>query len=295
MAAEYLTTHRVCEEHKNRIEKIRREREHTLSSHAFSSLYLWQYAMGLSLELAEDFFSVKCGINGNNSWFFPCGDEQKVFDFICNHIQDDSFSLCYVRETDVKWLEEKFPSKWKFNRVEECDEYICDILEYISLEGSKFSEIRRKIRKLDKEYKITSKIITDTNIADAMTVISLWNSVSHNISEQNLTDEQIAETALAQRKLLDINGIILYADELPVSVFAGFPLSDNTVDVLIGKCVPDAPRGTVYYGLREYLKLCASEYKYCNHEEDLGMPGIRQIKSSLCPVSKTPIWKAVLT
>lgn len=294
MVAESLKTHDICEEHKTKIEKIRVEHEHTLLSHAFSSLYLWQNAMGLSLELAEDYFCVKSGMDGDNSWFFPCGDEQKVFDFICNHIQNDSFSLCYVREIDVKWLEEKFPGKWKFNRLEEYDEYICDVSEYLSMKGGKFSEIRRKIRKLDKEYKITSEVITDTNIADAMTVVSRWNCVTHNISEKNLTDEHIAETALTHRKLLDISGIILYADGLPVSVFAGFPLSDDTVDVLIGKCIPDAPKGTVYYGLKEYLKMCASEYKYCNHEEDLGIEGIRQIKNSLCPVSKTPIWEAVL-
>ena len=28
---------------------------HTLSSHAFTSLYLWQNAMGLSVKCAEDF------------------------------------------------------------------------------------------------------------------------------------------------------------------------------------------------------------------------------------------------
>ncbi len=291
---EHLKAQRVQTEHKNSIEKIRKDCKHTLSSHAFASIYLWQKSMGLSLELKENFFSVRCGINGDNSWFFPCGNEDAMYNFICNHIDKKSFSLGYLRESDVKWLEKKFPDKWQFNHLEECDEYICDISEYILMEGSKFSEIRRKIRKLDKEYKLTAEIITDTNIADAMFVVSRWNEVFHNISEQNLTDENVAETALSERKFLDISGIVLYADGKPVSVFAGFPLSDDTVDVLIGKCVPDAPKGTVYYGLKEYLKLCASEYKYCNHEEDLGIDGIRQMKTSLCPISKTMIWEAVL-
>ena len=30
---------------------------------------------------------------------------------------------------------------WDFRRVEDADEYICDISEYIALSGSKFSEI----------------------------------------------------------------------------------------------------------------------------------------------------------
>lgn len=285
---------KIKKEHKNIIEKIRKDYLHTLSSHAFASLYLWQDAMDLSVNIEEDFFAVKCGMNGENSWFFPCGNENKVYDFICGHIKDRTFSLCYLRESDVKWLEDNFPDRWNFNHLEDCDEYICDISEYIELNGSKFSQIRRNIRKLDREHKITSSVIDDDNIADAMKVVSIWNEIPHNVSDNNLSDEYVSQIALEERKELEISGIILYVDGLPVSVFAGFPLSDDTVDVLIGKCVSNAPRGTVYYGLREYLKLCRAGYKYCNHEEDLGIPGIRQIKKSLCPIFKTPIWEAVL-
>ena len=245
MEAERLKKQSVRAEDKDSVDKICKEYDLTLSSHAFASIYLWKQIMGLTLELNDKFFSVKCEINGDNSWFFPCGNEEAKYNFICEHIREKTFALGYLRECDVEWLEKRFPDRWQFNRLEECDEYICDISEYISMEGSKFSEIRRKIRKLDKEYDLKAEIITDENIDDAMFVVSRWNDVSHNISEQNVTDKYVAETALAERKLLDISGIILYADGKPVSVFAGFPLSDDIVDVVIGKCVPDAPKGIV--------------------------------------------------
>lgn len=285
---------RIKKEHKMSIEKIRKDGGHILSSHAFPSLYLWQDIMKLSLQCEEDFFALKCGMNGENSYFFPCGKDERVYDFICWCIQNKPVTFCYMREEDVKWLEERFPNTWKFQRKEECDEYIGDIQEYIALQGSKFAEIRRKIRKIDREYQISSVYITEETIADAMEVVSKWNSVEHSVSEQNLTDEHIAEVALIEREFLNVRGIILYANNQPVCVFAGFPLSEDTIDVLIGKTTPNAPKGMAYYGLWEYLKMCGTGYTYCNHEEDLGIAGIRQMKNSLSPVFKIPIWEAVL-
>lgn len=280
--------------HKDFIDGVRLKYGHTLSSHAFVSLYLWQHAMNLSLLCNDDFFAVKCGAEKLNNWFFPCGNTQKIYDFISGKILDESFSLCFLRDCDVNWLDENFPDKWSFRRVESSDEYICNISEYVSLKGSKFSEIRRKIRKIDKEYDIKVREISDDTLNDAMYVADKWYEEVHNIAENGLSDDMIAEIALNKKEELDISGIVLYADNIPSCIFAGFPLTEDTVDVLIGKCTPNAPKGAVYYALREYLKFSGSEYVYCNHEEDLGIEGIRQVKNSLCPISKTHIWEAVL-
>lgn len=279
---------------KETVDRVRSEYGHTLSSHAFASLYLWQHAMKLSLLCNEDFFAVQCGDREENAWFFPCGKEEEKYRFISEKISDQAFSLCYLRECDMKWLEERFPGRWLFRRAKSSDEYICNISEYLSLEGSKFAEIRRKIRKIDRTYRITTAAISDETVCDALKVAEQWYGEEHHIGENGLTDDMIAELALKERKKLEISGIILYVDHVPASLFAGFPLSLDTVDVLIGKCTPNAPKGIAYYALREYLRSLGGRYVYCNHEEDLGIEGIRQMKSSLCPITKTKIWEAVL-
>ncbi|MCH5210861.1 MAG: DUF2156 domain-containing protein [Oscillospiraceae bacterium] len=275
------------------IDKIRESSGHEMSSHAFVSLYLWQKEMDLSISLQENFFTVRCGMYGDNAWFFPCGDEDEIYSFIKSHISDRTFSLCYLRECDVKWLQDKFPDEWEFIRDEASDEYIGDISEYISLEGSKFSGIRKKLRKIDKNYQVTAKVICDENIDDALSVISIWNSRLHNVGDNGLTDDEVSASALRDRQFLDISGVILYLDSVPVSVFAGFPLNCDTLDVVVGKCIPNPPDGTIYYALREYLKHCRGDYVYYNGEEDLGIEGIRYIKNKLRPVRKNQIWRAV--
>ena len=75
------------------IERIRARFGHNLSAHAFPSLYLWQKEMGLSLYMEDDFFAVKIDSRGSNSWFFPCGDEEKINRFIRGGVGTAHFSL----------------------------------------------------------------------------------------------------------------------------------------------------------------------------------------------------------
>lgn len=284
----------ITEDQKSQIEKIRERYGHETSSHAFASLYLWQNEMDLSIHLRDDFFAVRCGMYGDNAWFFPCGGEDEIYGFIKSHMTDKTFSLCYLRECDVNWLLDKFPNEWEIIRDDASDEYIYDISEYISLEGSKFSEIRYKLRKIDKTCTATVEAICDENIDDAFRVISGWNSKLHNTGSSGLTDDGVSALALRNRQFLDISGVILYLDGAPAAVFAGFPLHDGMLDLLVGKCIPGTPKGTVYYALREYLKYCKDDYIYYNGEEDLGIKGIRHVKNNLCPIRKNLIWRATL-
>lgn len=298
MNADTTDTVTITFEHQSDIERLRKQNGHELSSHAFASLYLWQEQMGLSLYLREDFFTVKSSFFGKNTWFFPCGAEKEMAQFIEKQAADPSFSMVYLRECDVEFLQRHFPDQWNFIRSEESDEYICDIAEFTALRGGKFSEIRRNLRKIDAIYTASFQPVNQDVLDDALTVVSAWARNKRNVelshmTEQDMTDDDVPENALHHMDRLEVSGSILYLDQTPVAVFAGFPLTDDTLDVLIGKCVQDAPRGTAYYALRGYLQSVQDRFTYCNHEEDLGIPGIRRMKNSLSPIRKNILWKAV--
>ncbi len=276
------------------LEKIRKACGNNLSANAFNSLYLWQYQMKLSVYAEDGFYAVKCGERGENAWFFPCGDKEKIEEFIRRGINDKNFSLCYIGEKDAEWLEEKFPLQWKLRREEESDEYICDISEFIGLVGGKYKGVRHKISRIERENKIKILPVSDETEHDALAVITEWEKLPHNIGNNHIEDTGVSDRALSERKLLGIDGTVVYVNDQPMSVFAGFPIDDNTVDALVGKCRHDAPRGLVYYAIREYFKQIADKYTYCNLEEDLGIPGIRLIKEELRPERKNLIWTAVL-
>lgn len=277
---------------KDQFETIRKSCKNRLSANTFNSLYLWQHQMGLSAFITDDFFAVKCEERGENTWFFPCGRREAVEAFIENGMKIKSFSLCYISEEDAKWLEERFPSVWKLEREEASDEYICNISELIGLSGGKYTGVRHKINRIERENVLKTLPISDDNIDDALAVVSEWEKLPHSIGNNNLVDGGVSDKALAERKQLGISGVVVYKGEEPISVFAGFSIDENTVDALVGKCRTDAPRGFVYYAIREYVRQYANSYTYCNMEEDLGIPGIRLIKEELRPESKNLIWVA---
>ena len=277
---------------KDQFEKIRESCKNKLSANTFNSLYLWQHQMKLSAFVKDDFFAVKCGERGENTWFFPCGSRDAIEAFIENGMKSRDFSLCYICEDDANWLEERFPSMWKLKREEESDEYICNISELIGLSGGKYTGVRHKINRIERENVLKTQPISDDNIDDALAVVSEWEKLPHSIGNNNIVDGGVPDRALAERKKLGIDGVVVYKDDEPISVFAGFSIDENTVDALVGKCRKDAPRGFVYYAIREYVRQYADRYTYCNMEEDLGIPGIRMIKEELRPESKNLIWVA---
>ncbi len=277
---------------KARLEKIRKSCANRLSANTFNSLYLWRFQMSLTIYIENDFFAVKCGERGENVWFFPCGREEKVEKFIAEGMKEENFSLCYIDEKNANWLIEKFPSRWELHREEESDEYICNISELKDLSGGKYKGVRHKISRIERENKLKTLPISDETVHDALAVVSEWEKLPHNIGNNQLVEGGVSNSAISERKQLGIEGVVVYVNDEPASVFAGFPIDDDTIDALVGKSRRDAPRGFIYYAVREYCLYNSDKYKYCNLEEDLGIPGIRMIKEELRPESKNLIWTA---
>lgn len=277
------------------IDAIRFETGHALSAHAFPSLYVWQKEMALSLYVQRDFFSVKADKWGDNTWFFPCGNEKSVRSFLQEGMDTPDFTLLYLRPCDAQWLAEQFPGVWKVRREERADEYICRISEYLAMEGGRYAELRKKLRHLEREYHVQVREITKTTLPDAYQVLRQWREILHHISEENVGDRGVSEIALEHWDQLSLFGSILYLDGQPAAFYAGFPLDGETMDVLVGKCVPDAPNYTVYFAMREFLRQHGGGYTYCNLEEDLGIPGIRMVKQKMRPFTSNEIWEAMRT
>ncbi len=279
--------------HKKKIEEIRKNYGHNLSSHTFVNLYLWQEQMGYHLYCRENFFTVRTA-QGENAWFFPCGDEAKIQDFISEGIQTKDFSLHCLRESDAQWLEENFPQKFTLSRNDFLDEYICSVRGYIDLEGSTYSRIRRRNHRICREHTVRSEILCTQNISVAKNLIHAWDDYAKNHRGIPITDAKISLEAMDKKEQLDLHGILLYIDEKPVSVVAGFFLDEDTLDILLGKSLVTAPRGCNFLAVREYLCIFGQKITYCNIEEDLGIPGLRIQKEEMKPISKNLIWKAVL-
>ena len=129
---------------KEEIEQIRRKYGHQLSSHAFDSLWIWKEKMGLTLYQETDFFTVKSTVYGENAWFFPCGNKEKKKRFLQEQMQkQEVFTLFYLREEDLDFLEQEYPSCFQITEMPEGEEYLYSRQEFETLSGKRFAGFRR--------------------------------------------------------------------------------------------------------------------------------------------------------
>lgn len=272
--------------HRGRIERLRAAYGHTLSSHAFNSLFLWHEPMDLSLYLTADMFAVKYGKRGEDTWFFPCGKREAARAFLEKHMDEADFSLCYLRPEDAAWLAACFPDEWAFYRTPEDDEYLYEAEKHICLNGRAYQRFRTQINKVEREDAPESEWICHHNEQDALQVIREWRRL-HGAAGGQFAGDEIDEEAITMWRRLGIQARILYLRGKPAAVTAGFYLDDNTFDIAVEKtAVP--MQGVAYYARRDLI--LAASCEWINHEEDLGLPGLRKMKEGMLPAAKNEMW-----
>ena len=271
-----------------KVDRLRRRMGHTLSSHAFPSIWIWKECMGLELCLEAECFAVRAAKQGEHAWFFPCGSECGKQDFLNAHEKEPGLELLYLRREDADWLEAHFPQRWNLCRRPEADEYLYRRDRHIAMEGAPFRDLRRRLRKIRREMAPQTRILDGSSAADARLILDAWAS-GH--ASWGGDDRQAALRALEQREQLGMRGIVVYLEDRPAAFMLGFPLADDTFDAAIGKCALDV-QGLTYFVLRELMLSLPRRYQWFNLEEDLGLTGLREMKEHFRPDGRHEIWEA---
>lgn len=273
------------------IDAIRRRYHHTTASHAFASLWIWQWDMQLSLLQGEDFFAVKSGLHGENSWFFPCGNREEVLAFLQEGLQTPGFSLCYLRAEDAALLEAAFPEKFAIEAAPDDDEYLYDVAEQVALSGKKFAHLRNHIRRANADHVLSSSRLYSENFAAAAEIVAVWEQKNTETSALGLTDRYAAAELFRHAKPLGVQGVLVYVDGEPYAVTAGYPLSDDTFDLCLAKQRDTLP-GLSVFAKHELFAALAGSYATVNAEEDLGIAGLRTMKRQMQPSGRIVMYRA---
>ena len=84
---------------------------------------------------------------------------------------------------------------------------------------------------------------------------------------------------------LDATGGTIYVDGQLVAFTYGAPINDNTFDVCVEKA--DTAFEGAYAAINnEFVNHLPPQYEWINREEDLGLPGLRQAKTTYQPAEK---------
>ena len=284
-----LKTGEITPEKKEQIDRIRRANRHESASHSFDSLFLWQRDMDLSICLREHAFAVRCAQAGDNAWFFPCGSPDEIARFVQDILAEGhSAQFLYARDEDVELLEHRFPGMFHASETPESSEYLYDRTNYVSMSGKACANIRWSVNRLKSHHKLAAEPLNASNLADARGVFDRWAPRAGNAGYS--TDHETAPLLLDHILSLDIDGIIVYMDDQPEAVIAGFPLSERSYDLAFAKAA-NRENGLLHFARRTFVSTLPEQYTIINGEEDLGIPGLRNAKLLERPIGQIKMYE----
>lgn len=275
---------------RDKIEELRRTCCHVSASHAFASLYIWRVDMGLSICLGEDAFAVKYRLRGDNSWFFPCGKPEAVREFISAMLEhSEPLRLSYVRDEDADFLRREFPGRFQIAEVPGDSEYIYDRAGQVSLDGGRFVRLRNDIHRIERGHELCWEPVgPGRGVETARAVCRSW---AHPMaSPEGLRDARACDCLFDNWLELEARGVIVYVDGEPMSVTAGYPLSEEIFDLSLSK-QSRRLSGLSVYSRHALIRSLPEEYQLLNGEEDLGIAGLRQMKELMRPVSMIKMYE----
>ncbi len=264
------------------VDAIRKQYQHHSSSHAFASLYVWRKDMDLSIVLEEDFFAVKYGLKSDNAWFFPCGNPEKIIEFIQGLLTQDRFTLSFIRQDDIALLQAHFPNVFDITANEADYEYLYNTKEEVELKGKKFARLRNDLNRLLRHHQVDSVVIDDDNLSLAMSVCDKC-STRERVNPSGISDTYAKKQLLSHYKELNALGVLTYLNGIPSAVTMGFPLDDTMFDICLSEQT-ERVSGLLVYARTELMKLVQDHYPIMNAEEDLGLEGLKLMKNIMRPI-----------
>lgn len=275
----------ITPELRGETERIRTDCGRFTSSHAFASIYDWSATFGLTICLESGGYAVKSA----DSLFFPLGTAEfvgKMTDFALSQ----GLKLVYASESDCDFLRGRYGEKVIISEDRASSEYVYRVQPLAELEGAHFKHIRKFINHIRNESEITSEPITPENLREILAITEKWLKI--HCHGEDYGDVAALSRAAGAFELLKMEGVLLRENGIATAFVMGSPLGGGYADINFSKSDRDED-GFDYCCKHLFYQSCAGRYDFINHEEDLGLPGLRTRKTLLHPERMENMFTAV--
>ena len=257
--------------------------------YSFTNLYLWGHQHMAEIRGCIVFFSHFFGRS-----VYPCpigkGDLKAAVEAILADAKERDIPcrITGITMEDKAKLEALFPGKFHFRSDRDSFDYVYDIHALADLSGKKLQKKRNFCNRFRTEHPNcrTLKLNEDT-IPPAKAMVEQWFARrTESDPDRDFLLEQLAMNKFfANHSLLNPEGIVLMEDGNVLAVAIGSRLSENTFDIHFEKAREDIP-GAYAAVNREFAGYLRSKYpalKFLNREDDLGIQGLRHVKTEYRP------------
>lgn len=266
------------------------QKEQTRSSIvSFSNMFLWAPYNGVTYATVEKMTLFR--FDGNPIFCtFPMGREylKEAMESLFQYFDSNQIEFCmkHVTEEQFSRLEELYPNQFQIEYDRDRAEYIYEVERLSTLAGKKLHGKRNHINKFKGEYpNWLYETITEENKEDCYTMLKQWG-IDNQCEEdsEKIKEQRVSENALKYREELGLVGglIRLQPDGEVVAFSIGEVCNEDMFIVHIEKAFSNV-QGAYPMINQQVLIHEASECKYVNREEDLGIEGLRKAKLSYKP------------
>lgn len=256
-------------------------KNNSISFKNFTNLYMWREVMNYKLYHIE---GIPCltGHYGNHPTFCfpPPTDDDAQFCRIIEALRKEIGSPLLLRPLspeDTERVKQLYPDA-EFTSPRSLHDYIYLQSDLATLGGNRFHQKRNHVNNFKKKYNWEYRFITPEQVGFLKEVAAHLFAVDSRLPDEY---EAICDM-LNHFEELKLQAGVLLVEGTPVAYSIGEIMSSDTALIHIEKA--DRSYDGAYAMINQ---LFAGEFEGCtyiNREEDMGIPGLRQAKSSYHPV-----------
>ena len=185
-----------------------------------------------------------------------------------------------------EYLQKEFPGQFQVFEDRDLAEYVYNRESMASYLGGDLSKKRWEVKCFWKQFGDRAKVsmIKESDFVDVLRYEQMWleqNLKTHD-EKALLKEARTIKKQIDNYKKLHLVGIVIRIDGVVRGYSYGTRLSKDYYDLLIEKADRDVKH--IYKVIhQEFAKQCAVDCKYVNMEEDVGVPGLRAMKSAYHP------------
>lgn len=258
-------------------------------SFSFASLYSWNFLNDYHYAIIDNMLVMRFSLtDGEYVYTMPIGKGHvknvilKLEEF-CRS-RKENLCLYGVLPQMREILEKDFPTIFEYNTDRDYFDYIYLQKDLSELKGKNYQPKRNHVNRFMKEYNYEYVPLTTDLIPECLELETAW-CITHDCSGQESLENERKALGHAFRNFeeLDIQGGVLRIDNKIVAFTYGAPINQDTFGIMIEKA--DTQVDGAYSMInKEFVSRLPEQFIYVNREEDLGIQGLRQAKSSYHPI-----------
>jgi uncharacterized protein len=266
----------------------------------FTNLFLWKDFCKTQFSIFKDALIIKKKDYYENATFFmqPVGYDPSDLPEIMELLiklkveQKNEYVICDAEKTFIEELELLFPGRFVFIDQEGSADYIYEKEKFLYMQGAGLQTKRHHFNHFIKNSSYEIASVTDDNIEECINFVKTWCHENH--ATGSLAYEgTVVGGLLKQQKILGFDSMVIYVSNKLSALMIGEKLNENTGVIHVEKADKKI-KGLYNFLKKAFTETYFNEQKYVNWEQDLGLPGLRKVKSEYMPYKLEPKFSVCL-